>query len=341
MTTVGELGEFEVLRRMRMVRPSRGGHETGITLGPGDDAALMQPREGRELAATTDTLVEHVHYRREWIHGEALGARLAEANLSDLAAMAAVPRWALVSVGVRREHDPEDLVALQRGAIEALGAHGARIVGGNLTATTGAEWFAMTLLGEVEVGAAWTRAGARAGDLLAVTGRPGRAGAGARLARASAGGAVDAQWAPLVAAWLAPRARVTFARALAARQGVTAAIDISDGVAADLAHVCEASDIGVRIEDAAWPDDALLAEAASALQLPLDALRFGASDDYELTLAIEPAKRLECEALAASLEVPFRIVGEFTGTAGQMERISADGRVTPIAGDGYDHFRSG
>ncbi|NOT34779.1 MAG: thiamine-monophosphate kinase, partial [Candidatus Eisenbacteria bacterium] len=166
-------GEFDLIDRLVSRLPAG----DGVTVGPGDDAAVLRPSPDRELVATTDTFVEGVHWDAAWMDAEAMGARLAAANLSDLAAMAATPRWALVSLGVGASPVPETLEATQRGLARALAKHGAAIVGGNVTRTRGAAWWSVTLLGEVAKGAAWTRFGARPGDLLAVTGRPGRAGA--------------------------------------------------------------------------------------------------------------------------------------------------------------------
>ena len=193
MSTLGELGEFEVIRRLTAARSGAGRERAfaadpraGVVVGSGDDAAVLRPAPGSDLVATTDAFVEGGHFLRDWCPARVAGARLAQANLSDLAAMAAVPRWALLSIGARPESEVADLVAFQSGLSEALEAAGAVLVGGNLTAVAGAEWYSLTLLGECERGREWTRFGARPGDLVAVSGHPGRAGAGAR-ARPRAG----------------------------------------------------------------------------------------------------------------------------------------------------------
>src|SRR5438093_1759840 len=202
MQTLRDLGEVDLVSRLMAIRPAvPGGHAAGpgtpsddAVVGPGDDAAVLRVGSGHELVATTDTLLEGVHFVRDWIESGPLGERLAEANLSDLAAMAAEPRWALVSYGMRPEHEVDDLERIQRGVVTALARHGAVVVGGNLAAVTREEWLTLTLLGEVEAGRAWTRAGARPGDLIAITGHPGRAGAGSTLAAALADGARGARW---------------------------------------------------------------------------------------------------------------------------------------------------
>ena len=312
----------------------------GVLVDSGDDAAVMRPSDGLDLVATTDSFVESVHYARPHLAREALGARLARANLSDLAAMAARPRWALFSAGVRRDHDVDDLVAIQRGLGQALGEDGAAIVGGNLSGVEGAEWFSLTLMGETSRDRAWTRAGARAGDLIAVTGHPGRAGAGARLA--APGGRTSANDSGVLRmAWLAPRSRVAFALELEPLHAVNAAIDLSDGIAGDLAHMCEASGFGARLKAASWPADPELERVAEALDTTELELRLGASDDYELLLALDPSKRAAVEAVASARGVPLRVVGAFTHERRGIEWVGTDGTAREIHARGWDQFRSG
>jgi thiamine-monophosphate kinase len=332
----------------------------GVVVGVGDDAAVLRPREGRDLVATTDAFVEARHFRRDLLTPAEAGTRLGAANLSDLAAMAAEPRWALLSLVVPRSWTQAECQLFERACARALAADGAAIVGGNLASGEGAFSATLTLLGEVERGRAWTRGGARPGDLLAVTGAPGSAAA--FLALCLRGDPPSRSRAPheIAERVVAPASRVKLARALSLAGGVRAAIDISDGLAADLSRVCDASGVGVRVFEASLPADPALEAAARAISAfagqergpdrrvdrdpaagegaLLTRLQLGASDDYEILLSIEASKWPDCERVARELEVPLVHIGEFTGGNARVLVTSA-GAESPLDAPGWDHFK--
>ena len=335
-----EGGEFERIAALLAALPAG----EGVVVGPGDDAAVLRVRDGRDLVATTDAFVEGRHFRRDLLTPAEAGARLAVANLSDLAAMAAEPRWALLSLVVPKAWSQAECLLLERACARVLTADGAAIVGGNLAAAEGPFAATLALLGDVERGAAWRRVGARPGDVIAVTGFPGSAAAFTALALSGSPPSRARVPAAIVERVVAPASRVKLARALAASGGVTAAIDVSDGLAADLAHLCEASHVGARIDQASLPADAALNEAARALStVPategdvLTRLRLGASDDYELLLSIEPSKWTDCERISHELGVPLARIGEFTSGSARV-LAAASGREMPLDVPGWDHF---
>jgi thiamine-monophosphate kinase len=335
MTRLADIGEFEAIQRILASRVPG----PGVAVGPGDDAAVLRPTEGMRVAATTDAFVEGVHYRPGDLTDLELGARLAAANLSDLAACAATPRWGLISMGVRAETPIATLVDRDRGLAQALRAHGASLVGGNLAKVQGPEWMSLTLIGECAPDRVWTRLGARPGDLIAVTGYPGRAAAGLAMITANGRAAAGAEWwTPLYLAYAAPASRVEFARALAATHAVHAAIDVSDGLAADLGHLCDASEVGVELREADWPDDPVMVRAATERGVDATRWAWGPSDDYELLLALPAEARERAVEAARAAGTPLTILGACT----QLETlvwVGRDGSRRELPRAGYDHFR--
>lgn len=335
--------EFERIRALVAGLP----HGEGVVIGPGDDAAVLRPRDGADLVVTTDAFVAGRHWRPGLLPLAGVGRRLAAANLSDLAAMGATPRWAVIACGVPAGTAEAETRAIEQACAAALAAEGAAVVGGNLSATDGAAWFAVTLLGEVARGAALTRGGAREGDVLAVTGYPGRAAAVLALALdvepATLAGVPEA----LAAAYAAPPCRVRAARAMAAAGGVHAAIDLSDGLAGDLAHLMRASDAGAVLDAGRWPVDAALYAAAARLaqrtqgeaaetiaaRLPLEP-----GDDYELLLAIAPERFDACRAAAAAEGAPLTVIGEVIAASRGLLLRAAAGTEAALVARGFDHF---
>ena len=338
MARLRDLGEFEAIRRL-IARAGAPQEDGGVRVGPGDDAAIVRPEAGRDLVVTTDAFAAGRHWLDAWIDPATLGARLARANVSDVAAMAGRPRWATLAMGLSPERDDAWVGAVEAGVTAALAVDGAQLIGGNLTATAGEEWLALTLIGDAPEEGAWLRSGARPGDLVAVTGRPGRAGAAIALIRALGEGAHDAAWEPLLDAWRAPASRVDLARALAAGRTVTAAIDVSDGLAGDLGRILEASGLGARLDPRAFPPDETLDAAARTLGADRRALQLGPSDDYELLLAVDPERGDVAAEIAREAGVPWSVIGRFIASPGVLEWLDAEGARHAIAAEGFDHFR--
>jgi thiamine-monophosphate kinase len=306
-----------------------------ILRGIGDDAALLGLPRGWDLIATCDAQIDGHHFRRRWMSPREVGARAAEINLSDIAAMGGVPVAALISLGITRDVTREALRGLYVGLARALAAHGAIIAGGNVSAS--AELFIdVTLLGRIERGRALCRDGARPGDYVFVTGYPGRAATGlAALER----GLLPARSA-LRRAYAAPRARVAAGRFLVENAIASAAIDLSDGLGGDLRHICEASGVAVTLEEGLLPLDPAVKRMARALRLDPLACVTGASDDYELIFTA-PRRKIDL-ALAMQTALGLRVtpIGRVTSgrPAVRLRRLS--GRMTPVAA-GWDHLVTG
>lgn len=326
----------------------------GVVVGPGDDAAVLRPREGKDLVVTTDAFVEGRHFRRDLLTASEAGGRLAAANLSDLAAMAAEPRWAVISLVVPATWSVGDCLLLERAFARVLMADGAAVVGGNLASGEGAFSATVSLLGEVERDRAWRRAGARPGDVIAVTGVPGSAAAFMALALCDNPPSRTRAPGELAERFIAPTSRVRLARALAQAGGVHAATDLSDGLAADLGQMCRASGVGARVHEELLPADAPLRAAARALSaaagqergpLPagegpfLSQLQLGPSDDYELLLSVDAAGWERCVQVAAASGASLTRIGEAIAGEG-LECVDRGGGKRPLEPRGWDHFEA-
>jgi thiamine-monophosphate kinase len=321
----GRMGEFELLAKVRERLPPS---DARLRLGSGDDAAIVVP-DGA-TATSVDALVEGVHFHREQSSLAQIGRKALATALSDLAAMGAEPGEAYVVLGVPADLDEEGCLELLDGLAEMAVATGTSLAGGDLTRAPQL-FLSMTVVGhtanpELLV----TRGGARPGDVLVLTGEIGGAAAGLlTLERpelagglVAAGGLHDRQ--------LDPRPRIEAGRALAAA-GATAMIDLSDGLGGDARHVAVASEAGLRIDAAALPLAAGVAEVAAAAERDPLQLAVSGGEDYELLAAL-PAERLK-EASAAVEEVGLRLtrIGEVVAGEGVEIRLP-DGRSLEPAG---------
>lgn len=326
--TLREVGEHPFLRklcaRLRARGPAGPTATRPLLVPPGDDCAVL-PATGRPLAVTTDALVEGVHFRDGWLTPEEIGRRAVVVNLSDLAAMGASPAYTLAAVTAPPDLPARALDEILDGCAAASEEAGAVLAGGNLTRSA-ALTITVTALGTVD-GACLTRANARPGDVLVVTGTLGGAAAAVEELRA---GRTPAP--ALRARFAAPVARVAAGRLLAAA-GAHAAIDVSDGFLADLRHLCEASGVGAVVDEESLPRLAEVAELDAAGR------GFAASggEDYELLVACPPEIAERLPELAHEASVEMTVVGRCTEAAHGIVLRGAHG-ATPSAHGGFDHF---
>jgi len=320
--TVTEQGLIRELRRLFA-------DGAGVRLGIGDDCAVLEPAPGRALLATTDLLIEGVHFRRRYATPGDIGWKALAVNLSDIASMGGRPRWAVMALACPETVTADEVLEFAAAMQELALAHGVAIVGGDTSASPAGWVVNVTLLGEA-VASPKLRSGARRGDLVAVTGALGRSAAGLALLEAFPDERGD-----LVAAHLRPTARVREGQALGTVAGVTAMIDLSDGLATDLGHVAEESGVGARVDLARLPVDAATREAGRRLGVDPVAWATSGGEDYELLVTIAPDARGEAERAA-----PLTVIGEITA-AGPVQFVAADGRPAAVAA-GFEHFvRSG
>lgn len=286
---MGEGGEFDAIRRLLTLW---GPNAVGI----GDDGAVLDIPAGERLVVSTDASVEHVHFKREWLSAEEIGARATVAALSDLAAMAARPRGLLLALGLPDAWRTE-IDALARGVGSAASAAGCAIVGGNIT-KAGELSLTITVLGSAPH--PLTRGGALLGDDIYLTGRLGGPGAALKSFREGKTPAAEHR-----ARFVAPSPRLAESRWLAER-GAHAAIDVSDGLLGDAAQLALASGVSITLDERAIP------------RLPgvnvEDALTNG--EEYELIVAMPGGATIECGEFEQTFGIPLTRIGRVTAAEG-------------------------
>jgi thiamine-monophosphate kinase len=321
------LDEFERIRRFYAPLAGPGG------LGLRDDAALVDCRAGRRLVVTADAIVEGVHYLPE-DPPDLVARKLLRVNLSDLAAMAARPLHYLLTTALPAAHGAEWLADFTRGLGEDQRRFGIDLLGGDSVATPGPAALSLTAIGEVAAGMEVRRSGARPGDLVWVSGSIGDAFLGLTLLRGAYPELAPEHRAALVARFRIPDPRVE----LGLRVGgiARAMIDVSDGVIADIGHICEASHVAAVVELEALP----LSPAARIIVDGDPALRMrlaGGGDDYELLFTAPPGSTSAIGELSAMLGLPITRIGGIERGEG-IRLVDAKGRTLQIDQAGYRHF---
>jgi thiamine-monophosphate kinase len=320
------MDEFELIQRYF----SRlGSARADVLLGVGDDAAILRVPDDADLAAAVDTIVAGRHFP-EGSDARSIGHRSLAVNLSDLAAMGARPAWAMLSLTLPQAQ-PDWLEGFARGFGELARAHDVMLVGGDTTA--GPLAVSVQIMGHVPRGAALRRGGGREGDLLAVTGTIGDAGAGLALVTGVLATDDAASASELRRRFEYPTPRVEFG--LAARGLASAAMDLSDGLAGDLPKLAAAAGLGAHVDVERLP----LSRALAAVAGPQRARDFalGGGDDYELLVAVPPAHCAALAARAAALNLTLTTIGELR--RGNAVQWALGSRSYVPAALGYSHFR--
>jgi thiamine-monophosphate kinase len=310
--------EFDLIRR-HFTRAA-----PNAVLGVGDDAAIVRPTLGCDLHVSTDMLVEGRHFFAD-VCPEALGHKALAVNLSDMAAMGATPRWVTLALALPRL-DEAWAAAFARGFFALAAEHGVSVVGGDTT--RGLLTLSVTIFGETPHGQALRRDAAQVGDDIWVSGQLGLAAAALQQRLSGSGEVLPAD---CLLKLERPQPRVALGQALL---GVAhAALDVSDGFAADLSHILARSGVGAEVWVEALPTHPQLA-AQRARWLPAIA---AGGDDYELCFTAAPAQAAAVQAAAAQAGVAVHKVGRIVAGGG-LRLLDASGQVVALERLGYDHF---
>ena len=332
--------EFPLIRQLQRRHERR---SPLIRKGIGDDAAVVSIPAGDWAVLTTDLLTEGIHFDLRTASPASVGYRAAMANLSDVAAMGATPRFLLISIAIPAAIRATEIHALYRGLMSACGQHHVHLIGGDTSASRQGLFLSITLLGTTARGHALFRKGARVGDGIYVTGTLGDSLAGLQLLtyrRAPRRGTrltkIDRDF--LITRHRHPTARVREGLWLNQAQLATAAIDLSDGLSGDLWHVCEASRVGAEIELPHLPISPACQAYADNLNMDPSALALAGGEDYELlfTVAADDEQKLERQARAKRFLVTR--IGTIRPRRFGLQSLASNGTRTPIPITSYRHF---
>jgi len=307
-----------------------------VLKGIGDDCAVLRKDDRNCFLVTTDTLVEGVHFDLAWHPPFLLGRKAGAVNLSDIAAMGGQPRFALLSLAFPGSA-PAWLDNFLAGLHEMLQEHDTSLLGGDTVKSSNDLSITLTIIGEAAEDVVCYRSGARRGDLVFVSGPLGDAAAGLALCRAGVTADASGQWRELLAAHLDPKPLVQLGRTLAQSGLVHAMMDISDGLATDLAHICAESRTGAEIIRQDLPVSEDLKAAAAKLKKPaLDWILKG-GEDYQLLFTVLPEHEQDLRNLVRDKKGrEIFLIGKIT--AGRGVFLADGSSREEISFQGYDHF---
>jgi thiamine-monophosphate kinase len=307
-----------------------------VLVGIGDDASVIKGAGGRDLLVCCDLMVEGVHFRAEWAPPQLLGRKALAVNLSDIAAMGGVPRFAMVSIALPHKLSSEFIDEIFRGLFDLADANGVSIVGGDTSSSPDSLFIDVSVVGECENGRAVTRGGAKAGDIIYVSGSLGASALGLSLLEEGVRLEDDSSFQDALLKHLAPEPRLRLGHAIGEAGLATAMIDVSDGLSTDLWHLLDESTCGAVIHAEAIPIAGCVlgfspgARISDCLQLALNS-----GEEYELLFTVTPEKSREIAELSNTVEVPITRIGEIVANKGLQLEIGD--RLKPLSPSGYEH----
>ena len=335
--SVGDIGEFGLIDRIQQLLPKIDHEDLIISIG--DDTAVIRIDENRSMLITCDIQVENQHFRLENITPYQLGKRAMAVNISDIAAMGGKPTFALVSLGFPKSFALTDFDNLFKGMRDKLAAFSALVIGGNLSNTDQNLIIDITLMGEVNANTFLTRKGAKAGDRIFVTGDLGVSGAGFYVLE-KFGKNYPIEFEHLVQKHLQPNPRVKIGEQIAHSGFATAMIDISDGIASDLNHICAMSHVGAEIFQHKIPLPESIHKVSSFSGKSVIKLALHSGEDYELLFTMK-SNTPDTMINSISNETGIKIteIGKILDKESGYYLIDLQKKRIPIQPKGWDHFR--
>lgn len=314
---------------------------TNPSAGIGDDCAVVSKNETTDWLITTDTILEGVHFEREWMDLASLGRKALLSCVSDIAAMGGAATFYLVSMALPPSVTLADVEHIRYGMRVVERDTGITLIGGNTARCPHGFSLTLTAIGEIPKGTALVRTGAREGDVLYVTGTFGSAALGVAALRA---GCLSPRAQVFVDRYRVPPLRLQVGQWLRTSGCVTSMIDISDGLVADVGHIARASGVGFIINEHKVPVDSHFYDVADFLSLDAIHLKLSGGEDYELAFTVAREKVDTFEVLCAdkrgSWLFPFTRIGNMTHHQEGKVIHDSDGKVLSLSVQGFDHFAS-
>ena len=344
MMKISDLGEFGLIKK---IKQQTKGRSPATLIGIGDDAAALSLSPSKKLLATTDMLLEGVHFDLSYTDLYSLGWKSAAVNLSDIAAMGGVPRFCLTALGIPSTISVEQIKEFYKGFNALCRKYNVDLVGGDTCRSEKGFVVSVTALGEVEKKNMLTRAGAQPGDLIFVTGTLGDSAAGLEMLRAGYRGQgtggrgkgsksairnSQSEITRFIKKHLQPMPRVELGRKIALSGCATSMIDISDGLSSDLGHICEESGVGAEIHADQIPCSKDMHKTFGQSKTAFLQYALSGGEDYELLFTVAPSKLKKFLSL--------KVVSTQMGTiiAGNKMFLNDNGKRAVLKPKGFNHF---
>ncbi len=349
---ISRIGEFELIERIKkkVEKNYPASENKRVVAGIGDDAAVIEAYGEKLLVATTDTMVESVHFNTEDTEFEKVGYKAMVSCISDIIAMGGKPGYALVSLALSKDNLTGDVDGLYRGMLRCGRKFGVRIVGGDVVSSPRSAVITLTLFGEVSRGRVIYRSGARVGDKILVTGNFGDSAAGLEIFKGRWKIATESDYIrrckkKLINKHLLPQPRVEEAEIISRKRLATSMIDSSDGLDLSVKFICQASKVGAKIWLEKIPISSSLAYltsgrevASSELEGAIRTLTFAlyGGEDYELIFTV-PGRKVD----KVLKDVPrTTMIGEIVPAKWRVRYLDRESREVKLKGRGYEHFKT-
>ena len=336
---IEQLGEAGLIQRIKRKIPA---NDPSIVLGIGDDAAIINSSR-RDILLSTDTIREDIHFSMKYYSFYDVGWKAVAVSISDIAAMGGVPKYLLLSMAVPDKVSVKDIDKLLDGVADISAEYSVSVVGGNLSRSKQGITVDTTIVGEVSGGRALLRSGAGIGDMIYVTGFPGMSAIGLSILKS--GVAVPKRgkrgMREFINSHLHPVPRVSAGLFLSKCKSSTAAIDISDGLLADLGHICDRSKVGARIYCNLLPFPEMPGTIRKMLARETLFYALYGGEDYELLFTVRSANSTKFESLCRRQDIRYTMIGQIEPAEEGIRLVNEYNKESVIKPYGYDHFKSG